>query len=605
WSVRKTETATDTAAAGEGAASYKPMAKMARERADRGEMQGMAQDVFSGMNFLADGAVILPNLKPDEKGQIVIDRKLLGYHQHVHLLAADTINTLYQEISLPEVSVKKRDLRLAQAADSKKSLTEQRQISVIKAGEKSESRGESAEYNSIARVYQLMLTLNNNPDLQEFNFILRWNDSDDKQKREWYSKYACHELNLFLYHKDKKFFDQEILPHLRFKKDKTFMDLWLLGENLETYLAPWAFSRLNTAEKILLARRLPKERERIVKHIRQQFEMIPQDNETWYRLFDIALSGRAFDAEATGGMQMIDSVGEAEEMDSDLAMDESAAMKSEARTMAAPAPPPMMPKLAAEPEPEAMKDKKQMPAGGKEFFKGRSAERKAVRRFFRSPDKTQEWAENNYWHLPIESQNADLIKINAFWNEYANSDSQKLFLSGNFVYAAGNFTEMMLALAVLDLPITGCVKCDVLSVKNPVIIFHKEIREAAASEEKIPVMVTRNIFKADDRYRYEGNEKFDKFVQDEFLLDTAYGCQFLISNPTSSRRRFTAFLQIPEGAIPLNKGFYGKSIPIVLEPYSNQLAEYYFYFPKPAVSGKLRYGFPKMKKSWLRLRKSH
>ncbi len=48
--------------------------------------------------------------------------------------------------------------------------------------------------------------------------------------------------------------------------------------------------------------------------------------------------------------------------------------------------------------------------------------------------KREEWAENNYYKLPIKSQNADLITVNAFWNDYAQSDVQQPFLSQNFAY---------------------------------------------------------------------------------------------------------------------------------------------------------------------------
>ncbi|OQX27089.1 MAG: hypothetical protein BWK80_07135 [Desulfobacteraceae bacterium IS3] len=422
-------------------------------------------------------------------------------------------------------------------------------------------------------MYRFFSTLNNSPDFKEFAFILRWADMKDKEKEETYSKYSCHELNLFLYYKDRKFFDRVILPYIAHKKDKTFMDRWLLGENLEEYLKPWAFSQLNAAEKILLARRLPKEKERIAKHIKDQADLIPPDIDTYNRLFDTALRGRSLEESpekpgAIGGMYQVSDAKEA--LKSKKVRDEEdtdAMMASEEAQPEMAAPPPSPP--AVKREAFSGKDKAAAP---KEFFKGRAEERKAVRRFFRSPDKTQEWAENNYYHVLIENQNADLIKVNRFWNDYAQSDPSTPFLSGHFLYATGNFTEMMMALAVSDMPIT--------EQKGGLgIVFHKEIRDAAESEEKIPIMVSRSIFQSDDRYRYEGHEKFDKFIEGEFLVNTAYGCQFLLSNPTSSRRKFTAMLQIPEGAIPINNGFYSKGIPITLEPYGNKISEYYFYFP--------------------------
>ncbi len=112
------------------------------------------------------------------------------------------------------------------------------------------------------------------------------------------------------------------------------------------------------------------------------------------------------------------------------------------------------------------------------------------------------------------------------------------------------------------------------------IVFHKEILEGQPSEEKISLLASQHFFRADDRYYYEDNERFDKFVEDEFLIHTGYGCQVVLSNPTSSRRKLRGLLQIPRGSMPLNNGFYTKGIPMTLEPYTTQTFEYYFCFPE-------------------------
>jgi hypothetical protein len=45
--------------------------------------------------------------------------------------------------------------------------------------------------------------------------------------------------------------------------------------------------------------------------------------------------------------------------------------------------------------------------------------REQVRQFYRALGATKEWAENNYYKLPIAQQNAELIPINAFWRDFA------------------------------------------------------------------------------------------------------------------------------------------------------------------------------------------
>ena len=50
-------------------------------------------------------------------------------------------------------------------------------------------------------------------------------------------------------------------------------------------------------------------------------------------------------------------------------------------------------------------------------------------------------------------------------------------------------------------------------------------------------LVSQNFFRQDDRYEVRGGVRRDKFVTDEFLVHTVYGCQAVITNPTSRRLR--------------------------------------------------------------------
>ncbi len=82
---------------------------------------------------------------------------------------------------------------------------------------------------------------------------------------------------------------------------------------------------------------------------------------------------------------------------------------------------------------------------------------------------------------------------------------------------------------------------------SPMVVFHEEIRPSAAPEAGSKVLVSQNFFRHGDRYRHVGNEKVDKFVTDEFLVHTVYGCQVVVTNPTSSPQKLDVLLQIPEG----------------------------------------------------------
>ncbi|MEO8497805.1 MAG: hypothetical protein ABI614_22290, partial [Planctomycetota bacterium] len=209
-----------------------------------------------------------------------------------------------------------------------------------------------------------------------------------------------------------------------------------------------------------------------------------------------------------------------------------------------------------------------------------------TRQLYQKLDKTQEWAENNYYKLPIEQQNAELVGVNALWRDYVEHDPAQPFHSRYFAEAAANFTEIMFALSVLDLPFDAAEhKSELagnkltLTAGSPMIVFHEEIRPTGDVVEQTPILVSQNFFRHNDRYRQVDNERLDKFVTDEFLVHTVYGCQVVITNPTSSPQKLDVLVQIPLGAIPVLNGQETRSVHLDLQPYNTQTVEYHFYFP--------------------------
>jgi len=213
---------------------------------------------------------------------------------------------------------------------------------------------------------------------------------------------------------------------------------------------------------------------------------------------------------------------------------------------------------------------------------------------FRKMDETYEWAENNYYHVPIEKQIAPLISVNSFWRDYAAWDGQGGFYSREFPAATRSFAEMMLALAVFDVPFeAGKHKIEIddniltLTAASPVIVFHEEVEETPVNDQKTPILVSQNFFRNDDRIEHVGNEPSDKFVTEEFLVGVLYGGQVVVTNPTSSTQRLDLLLQIPQGAMPANGSDYTKTQHVRLAPFSAAKQEFYFYFP--ASSGEKKF----------------
>ena len=648
WAIRDTDTGVqDAAKGGEYERAMEALEKAGASAIYRQPVEAPGASVtdYASLDFLRHNAVLLANLKPDKDGMVQVGLDKLTGQQQVLLIAVDPLNTVTLPVPLKATELARRENRMVQSLDIAKAHAEKKLFTVLKKGGKLDisdiTTSEVKLYDSLQKAYLLMVTLSKNPTLTEFAFVLEWPKLKVAEKREKYSKYACHELNFFIYHKDPEFFNEVVKPYIANKKDKTFMDEWLLGANLEKYLEPFAFSQLNDVEKILLARRGPAELAKMRRYIQDKRDLIAPNPEQFNRLFNTAIKSSALDANgdklgikkgkdnamlhfrdqlsavtgkrqgqaAGGGLAMPGNgpaIGNAlMPRPTSPAAPEVAAKAAEQAVEAAKELNNLKAELndrrtnrARQEAEQSLEQLRELDKAAEEyaenfdakngFFDGQMARRKATRQYFRKLPPTKEWAENNYYKLTIEQQNAGLITVNPFWNDYAASNAGQPFFSGNFFYATGNFAEMMLALSVLDLPFEEPKhiaktqdRSFQLTAGDALVVCHQEILPSEPGKKGPKILLSQNYFRADSRYRHVGNERLDNFVDDEFLKQIAYGCQVVITNPTSSPQKFRLLVQVPEGAIPLKNGFYSKGRPIQLQPYSTTTFDYYFYFPEP------------------------
>lgn len=645
WAVRPTETGEQVAQGGDafGAEGLAGRSVVGRgKKAVGGGGVASPQANFTNLDFLSLPSAVLLNLEADENGVIEIDRAALAGHQELTIVAVDPLQTTVRNYSLPESKTLLNDLRLLKNLDPAKHYAQQKQISIVKAGETFTlhdiTTGKFESYDDLGRVYSLYTTLNKDPKLIEFAFILNWPKLKIEEKRTLYSKYASHELSFFLFKKDPEFYKSVIVPYLANKKDKTFVDDFLLEEDLKGYLRPWQYGQLNTVERILLAQRVKGEGPHTARAIADNYNLLPPNLEQYLRLFDTAVQRGSLDTSDRLGLReaMLKEAkdekrryaGEAkmDALASKVGMDPANAPATPAAEVAPPAPPApaSMPKAAAAPEPVLRKELEQLqkaqesaknaasgkpadsrarqlardqsgaapasdPFGDSEFFDSDGLQRnkrEVARQFYRKLDKTMEWAENNYYHLTIDQQHAGLIGVSAFWRDYAAHDPSKPFLSKNLAEGSRNFAEMMYSLAVLDLPFEApkhTTKFDgttmTLTPGGPLVVYHEEIQPTDAPDGKTKVLVSQNFFRHGDRHRIENGEQVDKFVSEEFLVHVVYGCQVVVTNPTSARQKLNMLTQIPRGSLPVLNSQATRTTHLTLEPYHTQTFEFYFYFP--------------------------
>lgn len=601
----------------QAAGAFAGAAAARRAAADAGQPTGGTTSELApspwALDFLARPAVLLLNLRPDADGRIRIPRQQLEGCSFLRVLALDPCHAVERILPLDDPPLRTSSRTLARSLDPATPHGEHLDLRPLFPAQPHEVGTDAvvAAADSIPKVFSFYAALTKNSVLSEFEFLCRWPSFTPEQKNEFYSRYACHELHVFLYHKDRAFFDAVIAPYLANKRHKTFIDDWLLGRDLTPWLSPPRYAALNAAEKAMLARRLPHHQDAIARDLADLAAQHPRARtEMYWRFLFLAgdLPPTPFsDAPVPeGGAAILDRNAQAGQefataatlppaapaartamkAATTAASDELRAGGAEAARELESHRPSELPD-ARQRRIASLHDKKTDAPVDAFLLEDVSADRKAARPFFRSPDMPQELAEQNYYRQPISADNATLVPAGRFWADYAAHADGRPFLSTDFLFTTTNATEMLLVLSLLDLPFQASplirekkdgrttVRCD-----QPVILLIREIRPNPVAPGPSPLLVAQNFFRADHPWRYEGDERVERYVSGPFLVGVPYGARVILTNPSAQRRFVTVLLQVPAGAVPLGP-LPVEPVPRALEPYQTTTIEYFFYFPSP------------------------
>jgi hypothetical protein len=599
WARRTTSTAVAHAATGRAFASAPaPAAGAAYYQGESQQQAGGDAEAYVGYDFVAEKPIVIANLVP-ENGVVRVPLGELGRATCVTVIADDVGGGVHvRQAFLRETPLDPKDLRLKLALDPDRHTSQQKSVAPLLPSQvlviADLATAKVHLLDSVERAHAYLLGLRDDATLREFAFVTRWHSIADAERRELYSKYACHELHLFLYFKDRAFFDAVVRPYLAHKRTKTFVDHWLLDADLRGYLEPVQLRKLNAVERALLAQRLRAEPE-IARLLGDEVLLIPPDPARDTRLIDALLGASALD----GDEQM-----KGFAADALMAAEATAApMMEMARggfggggppggpMAAAPpqAPPLAKPKMAQKKRAMA---KEEMAFDEKADFADMDMERDVRRRqeaapMFRAQDKTQEWAENNWWHLTPAESSAALIAPNRVWRDLARHESGP-FLSPSLGLATNSFAEAMCALAVTDLPFV--VPNHAYAAEGPKLTITAAGNALVGTSQLVdgdlvvtgaPLVVGQSYVRTDDRHQWIDGEQVDKYVEGSFLAGVVYTCQIVLANPSSSRQRIAALVQIPRGSMPLAGARPTHTLDVVLEPYGTHGHEYAFYFPAP------------------------
>jgi hypothetical protein len=144
----------------------------------------------------------------------------------------------------------------------------------------------------------------------------------------------------------------------------------------------------------------------------------------------------------------------------------------------------------------------------------------------------------------------------------------------------------MCALAVTDLPFVAA--SHEIVPTGPRLVITAAGNALAGSSQLLdgelvtsgpPLVVGTSYVRTDDRHDWSTGEQVDKYIDGAFATGVVYTCQVVLANPTSTRQRIAALIQVPRGSIPVAGARATYTIDVALEPYGTHGHEYAFYFP--------------------------
>ncbi|HPH67413.1 MAG TPA: hypothetical protein PLF40_16770, partial [Kofleriaceae bacterium] len=517
----------------------------------------------------------------------------------VRIVVSDRRGAVEHDVYLAAQPLQIRDLRLSLAIAPERHVAERRKIDVTAVGQplvvRDAATAKVRVVETVEKLFGYLSALRSDSGLAEFAFMTTWHSQSQAAKLDLYHRFACHELHLFLYFKDAAFFASVVMPLLRTKRRKTFIDAWLLHLPLADYAAPSMFAQLNACERALLAHRVPN-RDGIVRALGDDILAGGKDASEPRRVAAMLLGAAMDDDDALASLQQ-NAIAQREaargpfggaalgasrsEMKAELYEEEATGEHASFD-------------LADEADDERSAPKKRAAKSAPARSMGPGAPRDLDRARRAQPaepvfavlDKTQEWAESNWWHAR-PAQNSTLIAPNAFWRAVAScpSDALRQFISTDVGLCTDSLAAVLCALALTDLPFTAAAPSyteqqgDIaVTTTAPALLASAQLLDSSVADPAAVVLV-QNYLQAAQRTEWVDGESREVYVVGDLTVGVPYVMQVVVSNASAQAVRGEVLMQIPRGAITLTAGGATLRPQLDLPPYTTTTFEGVFYFP--------------------------
>ena len=522
------------------------------------------------LDFLSTTLRPMYNIAVRGDGTVTLPLAAFAGASTLQVIVVDYGAVAATEVPLPRAPLPCRDLALAKPLGVEQHLVLQKEVAVVLPGQSCtviRSAAAHAMFNSFGSAFDLMVDMAGGAvasSLRQWSWLKRWPLLPRADKLAKYGEFASHELNLFLKFKDPSFFEDVVVPFVRGKRQKSFVDHYIAGNDLAPFATPARFSTLNAAEQALLVGSVagvgPE-------YFQDTVSARPTSAAQLDRLFNTAAAAGAMEALAEHATEELrrQSLDSSDECDDDLDLSDE----------------------DSDPSDVCMEEAKM----------DYSSSRRKAPAAFQKTGLTKEYAETHYYNATRPR-----IAMNEYWRDVAVHNAAAAtgagagagagggpFVSQYFGLATSSFASAVIALAVLDLPFTAEAPAseDVDQITRRLtagdsafILFHSKMADVAAPTRS-SVLVVQKYVDPDDRFRVvEGGEQAEKYIDPpEFLPGKVYACQIVVTNVSGGPVTAEIHLQIPQGSVPVcNEALETRRARIGL--FQTHRTTYSFYFPR-------------------------
>lgn len=504
----------------------------------------------SYLDFLQNPSTTKFNLPPNPDGTLTIPLADFPNAQFLEIIAATPLAANTRHLLLPPREIELRDRRLTRPLPPKKHyLPTRTAVALSPTQEVSIQTLLGADYRTfttLREAYQFLLNHTHSSSLRTFAPLTKWPSLTEPEKLNFLAQNHCHEVHLFLSRKDPDFFAATVAPYLEARPNPTFIDDYLLKKNLEKYTRPYAFSRLNAAEKALLAQALPAQQKTIHNELKIRWKSEAPSPQDQTNLFTQTLKGTDPESYGTGLGHITPGTPHPQP---------STRERSEGKAI-------LSADAFALSDPDPFADSPSDPAPP--IF----------------PSRTKLYLPANYYQHSSETDET-LIPLNHFWLDLALADNTRPFTSPHFNACTHSTADALMCLALLDLPFTAEKPITEVSgstlkitASSRMLLFYKDTLETENIAPGSPLLVRQSYHPLHSPFLTDSaNRPVENSITGPFQTGTPYGISYIITNPTGTTRHIETLAQIPAGAIPLASQQHPETpIRILPAPHQNMLS---------------------------------